>query len=87
MLRSRLSTGVQERGTAASYRQRTVHEAYGRVGAAAFYTLLNGADSPQQISLYVDVAADDSYTPKMISIRAGSHHGDLQEVSSAPLFA
>jgi hypothetical protein len=34
----------------------------------------------KQISIYVDVKADDSYTPNRISIRAGTYFGDLQEV-------
>ncbi|SCV70978.1 BQ2448_3740 [Microbotryum intermedium] len=34
----------------------------------------------QQISIYADVARDDSYTPQKISIRVGTHHGDLHEV-------
>jgi len=33
-----------------------------------------------QISLFLDIGLDDSYTPQKISVRAGSYHGDLQEV-------
>ncbi|SGY79918.1 BQ5605_C008g05250 [Microbotryum silenes-dioicae] len=33
-----------------------------------------------QISIYADVGRDDSYTPQKISIRVGTHHGDLHEV-------
>ncbi|KAL8290116.1 hypothetical protein RQP46_003055 [Phenoliferia psychrophenolica] len=33
-----------------------------------------------QISIYADVAGDDSYTPQKISLRAGTYHGDLHEV-------
>jgi anaphase-promoting complex subunit 10 len=33
--------------------------------------------------MYVDVTADDSYTPRVVSVRAGTHYGDLQEVSTA----
>ena len=36
--------------------------------------------SVQQVSIYADVAGDDSYTPQKISLRAGTYHGDLHEV-------
>ena len=32
------------------------------------------------MSIYADVAGDDSYTPQKISLRAGTYHGDLHEV-------
>ena len=34
----------------------------------------------QQVSFFVDIGLDDSYTPQKISIRAGTFYGDLQEV-------
>ena len=34
----------------------------------------------QQISMFVDVTTDDSYTPQKLSLRAGSSFSDLQEV-------
>lgn len=34
----------------------------------------------QQVSIFVDIGLDDSYTPQKISIRAGTFHGDLHEV-------
>lgn len=37
-------------------------------------------DSFQQVSIFVDIGLDDSYTPQKISIRAGTYFGDLQEV-------
>ncbi|GAA5946439.1 hypothetical protein JCM10213_006570 [Rhodosporidiobolus nylandii] len=33
-----------------------------------------------QVWLYADVTLDDSYTPAKVAVRAGSYHGDLQEV-------
>jgi anaphase-promoting complex subunit 10 len=33
----------------------------------------------------VDIGLDDSYTPQKISIRAGTHHADLQEVKLVEL--
>ena len=42
-------------------------------------------ETAQQISIYADVSADDSYTPQKISFRAGTHHGDLAEVSHVEL--
>lgn len=38
----------------------------------------------QQISMFVDIGLDDSYTPQKISIRAGTSHADLQEVRAKP---
>lgn len=35
--------------------------------------------------MFVDIGLDDSYTPQKISIRAGTHHGDLQEVKFVEL--
>ncbi|EIM23144.1 anaphase-promoting complex, subunit 10 [Wallemia mellicola CBS 633.66] len=36
--------------------------------------------SINQVSMYLDHTLDDSYTPKTISIRAGTYLGDLQEI-------
>ena len=36
--------------------------------------------SVNQVSIYFDHALDDSYTPKTLSIRAGTYLGDLQEI-------
>lgn len=36
--------------------------------------------SLQQVSLYVDFSADESYTPKKLCIRAGSTAADLRDV-------
>ncbi|GAA5988031.1 hypothetical protein JCM11641_002137 [Rhodosporidiobolus odoratus] len=36
--------------------------------------------SVSQVWLYADIGLDDSYTPSKVSVRAGSYHGDLQEV-------
>ncbi|KAJ8294644.1 Anaphase-promoting complex subunit 10 [Rhodotorula toruloides] len=33
-----------------------------------------------QVWIFADINQDDSYTPHKISIRAGTHHGDLHEV-------
>ncbi|GAA93921.1 hypothetical protein E5Q_00567 [Mixia osmundae IAM 14324] len=38
-----------------------------------------------QVSLFVDVNTDDSYTPHRIAIRAGSFSGDLQEIKVVEL--
>ncbi|KAK9896892.1 anaphase-promoting complex, subunit 10 [Cystobasidium minutum MCA 4210] len=38
-----------------------------------------------QLSIFVDIGLDDSYTPQKISIRAGTFHGDLQEVKFVEL--
>ena len=38
------------------------------------------------MSLYADEDSDDSYTPHKLSIRAGTHHGDLIEISSKELY-
>lgn len=40
----------------------------------------------QLVSLYADEDSDDSYTPHKLSIRAGTHHGDLIEISSKELY-
>jgi anaphase-promoting complex subunit 10 len=34
----------------------------------------------QHISIYLDHQRDDSYTPQVISVRAGTHYHDLVEV-------
>ncbi|GAB6033267.1 Anaphase-promoting complex subunit 10 [Chamberlinius hualienensis] len=34
----------------------------------------------QDVCIYADYKSDESYTPKRISIRAGTHFNDLQEV-------
>ncbi|BGO98669.1 hypothetical protein NBRC10513v2_003063 [Rhodotorula toruloides] len=36
--------------------------------------------SISQVWIFADINQDDSYTPHKISIRAGTHHGDLHEV-------
>lgn len=38
-----------------------------------------------QVSFFVDIGLDDSYTPQKISIRAGTFYGDLQEVKLVEL--
>ncbi|GAA6037790.1 hypothetical protein JCM8097_005037 [Rhodosporidiobolus ruineniae] len=40
----------------------------------------NKKQSVSQVWLHADIALDDSYTPHKVSVRAGSYHGDLQEV-------
>lgn len=47
--------------------------------------LADKASHRQQISIFVDIGLDDSYTPQKISIRAGTYHGDLQEVKAIDL--
>lgn len=39
----------------------------------------------QDVCVYADYKSDESYTPKRISIRAGSHFNDLQEVEAVDL--
>lgn len=39
----------------------------------------------QQVSMFVDVQHDDSYTPNKIGIRAGTHFGDMQDVKQISL--
>jgi len=41
--------------------------------------------SVMSISIFVNVEYDDSYTPSKLSIRAGTFHGDLQEVRMVDL--
>jgi len=38
-----------------------------------------------QISMFVDISLDDSYTPQKISIKAGTYMGDLQEIKYVEL--
>lgn len=38
-----------------------------------------------QLSIFVDIGLDDSYTPQKLSIRAGTFHGDLQEIKYVEL--
>ncbi|GAA6014923.1 hypothetical protein JCM10207_002228 [Rhodosporidiobolus poonsookiae] len=36
--------------------------------------------SISQVWIHADITLDDSYTPHKVAVRAGSYHGDLQEV-------
>ncbi|KAJ1478240.1 anaphase-promoting complex, subunit 10-domain-containing protein [Baffinella frigidus] len=41
--------------------------------------------SVKEIAIYCDFKHDESYTPSKISIRAGTHFHDLQEVKEVTL--
>lgn len=86
----RSSAPAQVRRSPAAYRQDRVPAKGRRLGelsrgsssAAALSTVVS---SVQEISLFTDVALDDSYTPSKISISAGTSLYDLQVVKTIDL--
>lgn len=76
---------TQERRTAAASHKHSISPQDGNCSKKSrLFISVTRIDIPnQQISIFVDIGLDDSYTPQKISIRAGTYLGDLQEVYGA----